>query len=193
MRPLGLAPTGGEDAIVRKRVVMHRGRRRISCPLVVLLAAIVLASACAGRGTPPRFPGAIRPSRPSAEPGSGVAETALRLEGAPYRDGGSDPSGFDCSGLVQYVFARHGVSLPHGVRDQFQAGLAVPRKSLVAGDLVFFSTTGPGATHVGIIVGDDLFVHAPSGRGVVRVEHLSADYWSRRYVGARRILMPDQH
>jgi len=170
--------------------MMEGDRRKISCPLVVLLAAIILASACASRGTPPRFPGAVRPSRPSSEPGSPVAETALRLEGAPYRDGGSDPSGFDCSGLVQYVFAQHGVTLPRSVRDQFQAGLAVPRKSLVAGDLIFFSTTAPGPTHVGIIVRDDWFVHAPSGRGVVRVERLSADYWSRRYVGARRILMP---
>jgi cell wall-associated NlpC family hydrolase len=76
------------------------------------------------------------------------------------------------------------------VRDQFQSGLAVPRAALVPGDLVFFATTGTGATHVGIVVGDDQFVHAPSERGAVRAERLSADYWSRRYLGARRILMP---
>lgn len=168
-----------------------RDFRRMSCRFFALLAATILASACASRGTPPRFPGAIRSPRPSpSEAGARVADTALRLEGTPYRNGGSDKSGFDCSGLVQYVFARHGVKLPRSVRDQFQAGLAVPRQSLVAGDLVFFSTTAPGATHVGIIVRDDWFVHAPSGRGVVRTERLGADYWSRHYIGARRILIP---
>ena len=170
-----------------------RGREMplMSRRLFALLATLLLASACASRSSPPRFPGAIRPPRPSpADAGARVAATARRLEGTPYRNGGSDTSGFDCSGLVQYVFAQQGVALPRSVREQFQAGLAVPRTALVAGDLVFFSTTAPGATHVGIIVEDDWFVHAPSGRGVVRTERLSADYWSRRYIGARRILIP---
>jgi cell wall-associated NlpC family hydrolase len=168
----------------------------IGSPLVALVAVALLGSACASRGTPPRFPGAIRPPQPSSPGAQSIGETARRLEGTPYRNGGSDLSGFDCSGLVQYVFARHGVALPRSVRDQFQSGLAVPRSSLVAGDLVFFSTTAPGATHVGIIVDgkDGSFVHAPSERGVVRVERLSADYWTRRYIGARRILLaPSQN
>lgn len=124
------------------------------------------------------------------EAGSAIVATALQLEGRPYRNGGADPAGFDCSGLVQYVFAHHGVTLPRNVRDQFQAGLAVPRRALVPGDLVFFSTNGRGATHVGIVVRDDTFVHAPSERGVVRLEKLSAAYWVKRYVGAKRILLP---
>ncbi len=155
-----------------------------------LVAVVSLTAACGGGKTPPRFPGAIRPSHPPPEAGASVADTAVGLEGTPYRNGGSDVGGFDCSGLVQYVFARHGVTLPRSVRDQFQAGLAVPRESLVPGDLVFFSTTSPGPTHVGIIIREDWFVHAPSERGVVRTERLSAPYWSRRYVGARRILLP---
>jgi cell wall-associated NlpC family hydrolase len=163
---------------------------RMRWRLAVLAAAIVITSACANRGTPPRFPGAIRSPRPASEAGAGVAETAERLEGTPYRSGGSDTAGFDCSGFVRYVFARHGVTLPRSVREQFQAGLAVPRDSLVAGDLVFFSTSAPGATHVGIILRDDWFVHAPSERGVVRAERLATAYWAKRYVGARRILLP---
>ncbi len=156
----------------------------------VLLAFSLATSACGGHNPPPRFPGAIRPPLPASATSSAVVTDALQLEGRPYRNGGSDPSGFDCSGLVRYVFARHGVTLPRNVRDQFQAGLAVPRAALTPGDLVFFATTGRGATHVGIVVGRDSFLHAPSERGVVRVESLSGAYWTRRYIGARRILFP---
>ncbi len=158
--------------------------------LLIVVAAATVVPACASRSAPPRFPGAIRRPLPSAPGAASVVETALRLEGRPYRDGGTDLSGFDCSGLVQYVFAQHGVTLPRSVRDQFQAGLAVPRRALIGGDLVFFSTTAPGPTHVGIVVSakDNTFVHAPSERGVVRIERMDAVYWARRYVGARRIL-----
>lgn len=98
-----------------------------------------------------------------------------------------DPSGFDCSGFTQYVFARHGVVLPREVREQFAAGTPVDPDEVVAGDLLFFSTTSAGATHVGIAIGGDQFVHAPSSTGVVRVERISGAYWSRRFLGARRI------
>jgi cell wall-associated NlpC family hydrolase len=111
----------------------------------------------------------------------------LQFRGIPYRDGGSDPRGFDCSGFTQYVFAQSGVSLPREVRDQFNLGTAVDRGSQLPGDLVFFSTTSPTASHVGIVISGDEFVHAPSSRGVVRVERMSLPYWSSRFVGIRRI------
>lgn len=113
--------------------------------------------------------------------------TALSFRGVPYRNGGSDPQGFDCSGFTQYVFAQHGLALPRDVRDQFQFGKLLRGNDLEPGDLLFFSTTAPGASHVGIAIGGDQFVHAPSSTGVVRVEHLTASYWSRRFVGARRL------
>ena len=112
--------------------------------------------------------------------------TALHLRGTPYRDGGADPQGFDCSGFTQYVFAQYGVSLPRAVRDQYKVGSGV-RSSVEPGDLLFFTTTAPGASHVAIAVGRDEFVHAPSSTGVVRVERLSSSYWAQRYIGARRI------
>jgi cell wall-associated NlpC family hydrolase len=114
--------------------------------------------------------------------------TALELRGIPYRNGGSDPSGFDCSGFTQWVFARHGLVLPREVKDQFRTGERVDADELAPGDLVFFATTSRSASHVGIALGDDTFVHAPSSRGVVRVEHLSSSYWSKRFLGVRRIL-----
>ena len=122
--------------------------------------------------------------------------TALSFRGTPYRNGGSDPQGFDCSGFTQYVFAQYGVSLPREVRDQFEQGKPVKgNDELVAGDLLFFATiaSSPGPTHVGIAIGGDQFVHAPSSTGVVRVERLSASYWATRYLGARRITLPGSY
>jgi cell wall-associated NlpC family hydrolase len=115
--------------------------------------------------------------------------TALDLRGIRYKDGGTDPQGFDCSGFTQYVFARYGIALPRAVREQFTTGQEV-RDDLAQGDLLFFTTAEPGASHVAISVGGDEFVHAPSSTGVVRVEHLSARYWAQRFLGARRITPP---
>jgi len=183
---------------------------------VVALFAASLA-ACASSGvvyTPKPFPMpggnagpvAIPAPAPAPEPGSPTAPampapgsvpvpadgyalsgTALSLRGAPYRMGGIDPSGFDCSGFVRYVYQRHGVAMPREVREQFRVGKSIDRDRLEPGDLVFFSTVAPGASHVGIVIGGDQFVHAPSERGVVRVENLSAQYWASRYIGAKRV------
>jgi cell wall-associated NlpC family hydrolase len=113
--------------------------------------------------------------------------TALTFQGTPYRNGGSDPSGFDCSGFVQWVFALHGTPLPREVRDQYRVGRGIDRDDVQPGDLVFFETVSRGASHVGIALGGGAFVHAPSSRGVVRVERYEGAYWSNRWVGARRL------
>ncbi|MGE0451251.1 MAG: C40 family peptidase [Vicinamibacterales bacterium] len=161
-----------------------------------MLGAIALAlfsSSCASTGGTPRpfpTPGGA-PSTPARStgrsPGSRIVETALTFRGVPYRNGGSTPSGFDCSGFTQFVFAQHGLTLPREVRDQFRIGRSVKRGKQVPGDLIFFSTVAPGASHVGIALGDDAFVHAPSSRGVVRIERVTSSYWSRRLVGIRRL------
>lgn len=117
----------------------------------------------------------------------GVIDTALALLGSPYRNGGSTPDGFDCSGFTQWVFSRHGVVLPRESRQQYEHGADVDDDAVVAGDLIFFTTVAPGASHVAIALDEDRFVHAPSARGVVRIERRSSAYWRRRYIGARRI------
>jgi peptidoglycan DL-endopeptidase CwlO len=119
--------------------------------------------------------------------GYALVGTALALRGIPYRNGGTDPQGFDCSGFTQYVFAQHGMALPRDVREQYRVGKSVKPEELSPGDIVFFATTDPGPSHVAIAIGGDEFVHAPSSTGVVRVEHLSSSYWSPRYLGARRL------
>lgn len=149
---------------------------------------------------PPVAPPSVAPPAstagrpPLASPGRGTAEgyalsgTALSLRGAPYRNGGIDPvSGFDCSGFVKYVYEQNGVNMPREVREQFRIGKNVDKAQLEPGDLVFFSTVAPGASHVGIMIGGDQFVHAPSEKGVVRVESLSQQYWATRFIGAKRV------
>ncbi len=165
---------------------------------LVRLATMVLATAvmaaCASSGAVPKpFPGSPAPPS-SAAPGSprrdaaSIVNDALALRGVPYRNGGSDLNGFDCSGFVQYVFAKHGVTLPRATREQLEHGTEVRLAGIAPGDLIFFYTTASKeASHVGVAIGGDEFVHAPSSRGVVRVEKFSAPYWSRRIIGVRRI------
>ena len=168
---------------------------------VLLLTAF--AAGCASSGGVPRpFPGAPTPEAPpgtapatpetpaapvTAAAAQAIVETALGFRGVPYRNGGSDPQGFDCSGLVQYVFAQHGIALPREVREQFAFGTEVRVAGIEPGDLVFFRTAADGPSHVGVAIGGDQFVHAPSSRGVVRVERFSAPYWASRIVGIRRM------
>jgi cell wall-associated NlpC family hydrolase len=130
---------------------------------------------------------AAAPATPAAPLIASVVSTALELRGTPYRNGGTTPSGFDCSGFTQFVFAQYGLKLPREVRDQYSLGESVASQDIQPGDLLFFSTTAPGPSHVAIAIGDGRFVHAPSSRGVVRVEGLAIDYWARRFIGVRRL------
>jgi cell wall-associated NlpC family hydrolase len=177
--------------------------------LVGAVALSLISAACASTGAVPKpFPtpgpantrggdpatppddsgGTTTGARPFNAPDYyAVVGTALSLRGEPYRDGGDSPGGFDCSGFTRYVFGQHGVTLPRGVREQFRIGRKIRPEDLAPGDLIFFTTTDPGASHVGIAVGGDEFVHAPSSAGVVRVERFSSSYWSARFVGARRV------
>ena len=165
--------------------------------VLVLLIAVVTGACAARGGSAPRprpFPGAALPpvaDEPTAavEPVASpiLVRTALEFLGTPYRNGGSDPSGFDCSGFVQYVFSRHGLILPREVRDQFKTGREINLQEAQPGDLIFFETVSRGASHVGMVVGEGRFVHAPSSGGVVRVEAYVANYWSQRIIGARRM------
>lgn len=143
-------------------------------------------------GGPPAEAG--RPSDGSGAHGfGGVVAMALGYRGVPYRWGGSDPAGFDCSGFVQYVFKQVGALLPREVRDQFAFGEPIDRDEVAPGDLVFFQTVARGASHVGLAIGGGEFVHAPSTNGVVRVERLTSSYWSKRFVGARRVGAADRN
>ncbi|HYZ76104.1 MAG TPA: NlpC/P60 family protein [Gaiellaceae bacterium] len=135
---------------------------------------------------PPSSPPPPAPPPPSSGPAGGghpeAAAIAARYLGVPYRWGGASPSGFDCSGLVMYVYAQLGIALPHYTVAQYHRGVAVSRDRLQPGDLVFFD----GLAHVGIYIGNNQFIHAPHTGDVVKVSSITG-WYARTYVGARRI------
>jgi len=115
-----------------------------------------------------------------------LTKHAMRFLGVPYVFGGTNRSGFDCSGYVQHVFALLGLHLPRTADAQYYAGHRIAG-AMVPGDLVFFQTYASGPSHVGIYLGNDRFVHASSSQGVV-VSSLHESYWSARYLGAKRFI-----
>ena len=168
---------------------------RTACALA--LAALLLAGCGGGDVRPTPRPAATAPARdwPATIPADPAAANAvlmraISLVGTPYRYGGNTPEGgFDCSGLVNYVFRDMlDLRLPRSSRElaSYQGPRIEPQR-LATADLVFFGT-GNQVTHVGIYVGEGRFVHAPSTGGTVRLDHLDGSYWRRHYSGARRVL-----
>jgi cell wall-associated NlpC family hydrolase len=132
--------------------------------------------------TPPAAPPPA-PAPPSPAPAHATAASiAARYLGVPYVWGGGSPAGFDCSGLVTYVYAQLGISLPHYTVAQWNATAAIPTSALEPGDLVFFNGLG----HVGIYIGGGQFIHAPHTGTVVQIASLSG-YWAAHLDGARRV------
>ena len=161
------------------------------CAVPLILGWALLLAGCAGTPTSRDATPSDRPSyaapRLSQEQASDVTIYAISLVGTPYRYGGNTPaSGFDCSGLIGYVYReRASVSAPRTVSAMSGWGQPVPKASAQTGDLVVFGL-GSSSTHAGIYVGNGRFVHAPSTGGVVRLDHLGSTYWARQQVSFRR-------
>lgn len=155
-----------------------------------LLAAFLLLAGCASSPTGSqrnRATAAAPAPRLSAEQSSDIAIHALGLVGTPYRYGGNTPGGgFDCSGLIGYVYqSRAGTPPPRTVAQLDQWGQPVAAEALRTGDLVLFGR-GRRPSHAGIYVGEGRFVHAPSSGGTVRMDRLDARHWVRQSAGFRR-------
>lgn len=168
---------------------------RLIARLTALAAVIVLSACGGGKATRPTAPPAstqvwptVAPNDPQAA--NAVLMRAIGLVGTPYRYGGNTPeSGFDCSGLVAYVYREMlDLKLPRTSRDLAAVqGPKIEPTRLAPGDLVFFGSRG-SVSHVGIYVGEGRFVHAPSTGGTVRLDSLGGAYWKDHYTGAKRVL-----
>ncbi|WP_378956303.1 C40 family peptidase [Pelosinus sp. sgz500959] len=118
-----------------------------------------------------------------------IVAVAKEMLGQPVVWGGTTPAqGFDCSGLVQYVYKQAGIHLPRTADIQFLVGRTVSLSSLQPGDLVYFTTYEPGASHVGIYIGNDKFIHTSFSKGVVAIADMNERYFVQRYYGAKRVL-----
>jgi cell wall-associated NlpC family hydrolase len=164
--------------------------------LAILLTALV-ADLPAATAAPPANAAAHRAETAARAPApillqkaQDVAIFALGLIGVDYRFGGDTPAGgVDCSGLVRYVFSQTtGIALPRTSAQMGKLGVRVARVDLVPGDLVFFNTRHFVNSHVGIYLGDNRFVHAPSTGSEVRIASLDDSYWRKRFDGARRLI-----
>ena len=167
------------------------------------LAAFVVLLALGACSSAPRQPAPDADARAArskgsaqAEPRSGApteqdigasaARHALAMRGKPYRYGGYTPQGFDCSGLVHYSYSRAGGHLPRNTNGLWTRSRAISRSEIRQGDLLFFDQEGKRNSHVGIYVGNNRFVHAPSSGKQVSTASLGDRYWSQHFAGARR-------
>lgn len=116
---------------------------------------------------------------------------AMGYLGVPYKRGGGNGSGFDCSGFVRAMYqSTLGFVLPHNAKAQAAATEKIDRTELQPGDLVFYNTLRRAFSHVGIYIGEGKFIHSPSSGGQVRIENMNDAYWSQRFNGARRVNVP---
>ena len=159
----------------------------------------------APKGADPAPPAAAPPPAVAAAPGApGAAVTgdsikdrllrvARRMLEVPYRYGGTTLWGLDCSGFVQKTFALLNLDLPRTAREQYREGLKVSKADLSPGDLVFFRTRAKYASHVGIYIGDNRFVHASSHDRKVTIDSLDEPYYMKHYLGAKRLLTEGEY
>ncbi|MEQ1880865.1 MAG: C40 family peptidase [Burkholderiales bacterium] len=155
---------------------MHRTAR----PLLPAISLLVMLFGCAST------PDAASSRASDATARKAVAH-AQELIGTPYRYGGATPEGFDCSGLVNYTYARSGVTLPRSTELLRKSTALISMDNLREGDLLFFNQEDKKASHVALYLGNGRFIHAPSTGGKVRTDLLTADYWKKHFAEARRI------
>lgn len=146
----------------------------------LLFFSIILVSACSSSRP--------MPSGTSVKHGDRAAYYATKMIGARYRYGGNSPKkGFDCSGLIQYSYKLAGLTVPRNTRYQYRNSRFVRRSQLRKGDLLFFNQKGKRLSHVGIYIGNNKFVHAPSTGKRVQISTIKNPYWKKHLASTRRL------
>lgn len=145
-----------------------------------VVPVLSLALALAACVTTPRAP------ETDIARGRAIAAVATRLIGTPYRFGGADGRGFDCSGLAVYAYGEIGIPIPRTAAEQARAAIPVALRDLLPGDLLFFHIRGRRVDHVGIFVGADRFIHAPRSGALVSYGSLRESYYRRHLASAGR-------
>jgi len=161
--------------------------------LLNVLLALVLGKFLGGSSNAtdiPSLPGTATDSKTTASnaKGDAIVKSAQKYMGVPYVWGGTAPDGWDCSGYTQYVMKENGISIPRTAAEQYAKGTAVNKSKLKVGDLVFFTTYKPGASHVGFYMGNGKFIHASSAAKEVTINSLNEEYYTEHYIGARRYI-----
>lgn len=189
-------------AVMDRMAMISSGTRARNVALVATVA--VLLQACASAPQPvesPPLDGVALPTAGSIQTpplpppqaaastslGSEVVIRAIAMVGVPYRFGGSNPNGFDCSGLVQYVYQELGIDVPRTAAEQYRAAEPVRLENIEPGDLLFFRTHGKRISHVAIYAGSGRFVHAPQTGRLIELRSLDDDYYRPRLAGVGRL------
>ena len=164
----------------------------VKWPLLFILFTFLVA--CTGKQQPTGQESSVTTDqKPSTSPDVAIEspraqalDVARKMLGAPYRYGGTDPKGFDCSGLVRYAFNQSGVELPRTSRGIFRASLRIDPQKIEPGDLVFFALSANKISHVGIYEGQSRFIHSPSSGKGVSYASMANPYWQRSLIAAGR-------
>jgi hypothetical protein len=165
------------DGTKRKRTFKQMVKRFLS--VILLIGHVWFLAGCAAVPTRP-----VTGYTPAI--GEKAAKTAVSMVGRPYKYRGDSPAGFDCSGLVRYSYLAAGLDVPHGTKELRNSTKPVVSKKMQKGDLLFFRENGKNYSHVGISLGNNLFVHAPSSGQTVRKDSLKDPYWKKSFLEARR-------
>jgi len=168
-------------------------KKALSCRTLmgcgIFICTTIILSGCSTLGSKSPSPKNAQFKQDTSVGTEDISIAAVGLVDVPYRFGGNTPKGgFDCSGLIVYVYNKAaGIKLPRTIQQMSNQGRSIDGQAPAPGDLVFFNTTGEKYSHAGIYVGHGRFVHAPSAGGTVRLDYITSPYWAAKFTEARRL------
>jgi cell wall-associated NlpC family hydrolase len=191
-----MSPLRAVSARVLRIMLLTHSKQALSCRTLmgcgIFISTLLILSGCGTTSIMGSKSNASRVAQFKQDTSVGTEDISIAAVGlvdVPYRYGGNTPKGgFDCSGLIVYVYNKAaGIKLPRTIAQMSMQGRSVDNQPPAPGDLVFFNTTGEKYSHAGIYVGQGRFVRAPSAGGTVRLDYITAPYWAAKFTEARRV------